>query len=188
MNSNEISLAGGVGQLADSFANAFADISQSDFIAQQFTLNEQLAGVQAKEAINQGKVEQEVSQEKTGQLSGEQIASEAAQGVSVHGGTAEITREQTGEIGGLDYTTIGNNAFLKSLGYKIDAVNNQSSATMQPEAGTNKAANSLLAGGIDFYQSSIKANSYPSSQELDSASLPIQQWGDLSEPLKRQKL
>ena len=172
MNSSEITLAGGVGELAGSFANAFADISQSNFIAQQFQLNEQLAGVQSQEAIDQGKVEQQVSQEKTAALGGQQVAAEAAQGVNVHGGTAEITREQTGEIGGLDYTTIGNNAFLKSLGYKIDAVNDQSQATMQQEAGSNKAANTLLGGGIDFYQSSIKASSYPSSQQLDSASLP----------------
>jgi hypothetical protein len=112
-------------------------------------------------------VEQQISQEKTAGLSGQQVAAEAAQGIDVHTGTAELTREQTGEIGSEDYLTIGNNAFLKGLGYKIEGVNAGASAAMEKEAGLNKAGNSLLGGSNDLYQAQIKAIAY--DQQTDQA-------------------
>lgn len=160
MNLDTLNVLTGVEALTGSFANAFADISQSNYVAQQFQFNEQIAKIQSEEAINAGTVEQEISQEKTGQLSGQQQASEAAQGVSVNSGTAVITRQQTSEIGGKDYLTIGNNAFLKSLGYQIQGVNDKSEAVMTKEAGVNKATNTLLGGANDFYRSTMKAVAY----------------------------
>jgi len=152
-------LTGGV-QLFDSFANAFADISQSNFIAQQFQMNEKLAGIQSEEALNQGREEQTVSQERTSQLSGSQKAAEAASGVDVNSGTPEITRQQTGEIGGLDYLTLGNNAFMKSLGYQIQGENMGTQAELEKNAGITKASNALLGGGEELYQTQLKAIAY----------------------------
>jgi hypothetical protein len=179
MNVDTLNEMGGISQGLNSFANAFSEISQSDFIAQQFKFNEQLAGIQSEEAITQGTTEQEISQEKNAQLSCQQVVAEAAQGVDVHTGTAELTRQQTGEIGGKDYLTLGNNAFLKSLGYKIAGLNDESQAGMQQTAGINKAENTLLGGATEMFQSSMKAVAYdqqakqagtPTNKQLDSAS------------------
>ena len=160
MNIDTLNILSGGDQMLNSFANAFSDISQSNYVAQQFKFNEQLAGIQSQEALTQGQTEQEISQEKNAQLSGQQVVAEAAQGVDVHSGTAEVTRQQTGEIGGKDYLTLGNNAFLKSIGYKIEGVNDQSESNMQTTAGVNKAAQSLLGGANDMFGSTMKAMAY----------------------------
>lgn len=172
MSNSAFQDAGIIEEGASSFANAFADISQSNFIAEQFKMNEQMANIQAGEAITQGTIEQQVSQQKTGELSGEQKASEAAQGVEVHSGTAEITRSQTAEIGGEDYATIGNNAMMKALGFKINALNDKSQAEMETSAGINKAANTLLSGANEMYSSSMKAMSYDQSSNPSSYTDP----------------
>ena len=150
----------GIMQGGNALINAFADISQSDFVSQQFLFNENIAKIQSEEAITQGKFEQTISQERTAQLSGQQQAAEGAQGADVHTGTAAVTREQTSTIGGLDYLTIGNNAFLKSLGYKIEGENAKTEAWQTKAAGENKAENSLLGGAEEMFQSHIKALSY----------------------------
>ena len=175
-------LMGGT-EVMNAAVNAFADQSQSDFISQQFTLNENIAKVQSQEAIDQGKVEQTISQQRTGQIGGAQKAAEAASGVDVKTGTPVTMREQTGEIGGLDYVTIGNNAMMKSLGFQIQAQNDNTNAALQKNAGTTKATQQLLGGGEDLFQSQLKAIDYenfppgqsspppyqpPSVQELDS--------------------
>lgn len=160
MNLDTLNILSGGEQLLSGFMNAFADISQSNFIAQQFQLNEQLAQVKAQEAMTAGNVEQQIQQQRTGQLGGQQQAAEAAQGVDVHTGTAAITRTQTGEIGGKDYLTIGNNAFLKGLGYQIEGANANTDAALEKASGTHRATSALLGGANDFYQSTLKAISY----------------------------
>lgn len=155
-----LSVLTGAGQMGNGIANAFAESSQSNFIAQQFKFNEDIAKIQTEEATLQGREEQQVSQERTAQLGGAQQAAEAAQGVDVTTGTPAITRFQTSEIGGLDYLTIGNNAFLKGMGYKISALNDQTQATLTEEEGANKSINSLFQGGEELYQGGIKAVAY----------------------------
>ncbi len=152
-------ITGGI-QGVDSIINAFSDISAGNFAAQQFQFNESLSKIQGEEALSQGQFEQQISQQKTAQLSGEQVAAEAAQGADVHGGTATITKEQTGEIGGLDYLTIGNNAMMKAIGFEIQGANDASQAWQATDAGWNKAGNSLLSGSESMMQSGIKAQAY----------------------------
>ena len=48
LNMDSLNIAEGGEQVLNSFANAFADISQSDFISQQFKFNEQLAGIRGE--------------------------------------------------------------------------------------------------------------------------------------------
>ena len=152
-------LMGAVGA-GNGIANAFADISQGNFIAQQFKFNQQIADIQGQEATLQGQEQQQVSQERTAELSGSQIGAEAAQGVDVHTGTSAITRQQTSEIGALDYLTIGNNAFLKTLGFKIQGVNDSTQAGMAQNAGQFKASQSLLGGAEELFQGTMKAIDY----------------------------
>lgn len=153
-------MLGGLEGLANGAANAYAESSEANFVAGQFKFNQQISAIQAQEAQQQGVIEQQISQERTTQLSGQQITSEAAQGVDVHGGTAVITRQQTGEIGGLDYLTIGNNAFLKGLGYQIQGENEAAKSALTLEAGKNKASQSLLGGLETLGQDTMKAISY----------------------------
>lgn len=160
MNPSTLNILAGGEQFLGSFANAFADISQSNFIAQQFQMNEQIAEVQATQSEQQGQVEAELSQQRTGQLSGQQVASEAAEGVITNTGTSEATRLETSKIGSQDYLTIGNNAFLKGLGYKIQALNDTSSAQMELQTGRHQASNALLGGASEFYQGTMRAIAY----------------------------
>jgi len=172
---------GGVDVL-NSIVNATAEINQSDFISKQFQFNEHIAEIQSREAITQGRVEQQISQERTAQLHGEQVAAEAAQGVDVNSGTPAITRQQTAEIGGIDYLTLGNNAAMKALGFKIQGENAATQAGLETSAGFNKAGDTLLGGAEQLFQTQLKAIDYenfptgptsgsePSQQELESSS------------------
>ena len=150
----------GVVVAGDSLINALSEIDQASFASKQFEFNADMAKIQGEEAITQGKFEQQISQEKTGALSGQQVAAEAAQGGDVHTGTAELTREQTGEIGGLDYLTIGNNAMMKAIGFEIQGENDKTQEWQATNAGTNKAMNSLLSGAEETMQLGFKAQSY----------------------------
>lgn len=150
----------GVVVAGDSIINALSEIDQANFASKQFEFNADIAKIQSEEAITQGKFEQQISQEKTAALSGQQQAAEAAQGGDIHTGTAEITRQQTGEIGGLDYLTIGNNAMMKAIGFEIQGVNDQTESWQAKNAGANKAMNSLLSGAEETMQMGFKAQSY----------------------------
>ena len=152
-------LTGGM-DMGNSIANALSDLAESSFTAQQYRFNQQIAGLQSEEALDQGKEQQQVSQERTAELGGQQKAAQAASGVNVNSGSALITRRQTGEIGGLDFTTIGNNAFLKSLGFKIQGLNDAGQAGMAQLAGTNKAMNDLQAGSQELFQNVMKGIDY----------------------------
>lgn len=161
----------GVEQGGQSLINALSDISEGNFAAQQFEFNEQMSKIQGEEAITQGQFEQQQIEQKTAQLSGQQVSAEAAQGVDVHTGTPQITRQQTGEIGGLDYLTIGNNTMMKALGYQIQGLNDQTSAWEAESAASNKAMNSLLSGAEETMQAGFKAQSYDlASNSLATAS------------------
>lgn len=175
MDVNLLNTLTGVGKAANSFANAFAEVSQSNFIAQQFQFNEEIAGIQAEQALAQGVVQQQVLQDKTGLLAGEQTARQAAQGVDVNTGTSQVIREQTAERSGRDYLTLGNNAFLKSLGYKIQGLNDETSAAFAKRSGANKANNLLLGGTEELFQTGLKAiayDKYPTTPAATS-SLPF---------------
>lgn len=152
-------LQGGI-DLGNGIANAYADQSNANFIAQQFKFNSQISEIQGQEALEQGKFEQQLSQERTAQLSGQQQGAEAAQGVDVSTGTPAITRLQTGEIGGIDYATIGMNSYLKNLGYKIKGLNEKTQGEMEENAGKWKAGQDLLSGAQGLFQSGLKAWDY----------------------------
>lgn len=154
-----------------SLINALSDIDAGNFASKQFEFNEQLSKIEGEEAITQGQFEQQISQQKTAQLSGQQVAAEAAQGADVHTGTAEITRQQTGEIGGLDYLTIGNNAMMKALGYQIQGLNDQTNAWQEKQSADTKAMNSLLSGAESTLQMGFKAQSYDLAEKESAQDL-----------------
>ena len=115
-----------------------------------------MEGIQGNEAIEQGTVEQEISQQRTAELSGQQQVSETAQGIDVKSGTALATKQQTGDIGALDYLTIGNNAALKSLGFQMDATADNASGQMAKLGGNFKAGQSAYQGTVEMFTDTMK--------------------------------
>jgi hypothetical protein len=161
------SLTGGLMQLGDSIANANVEQAFGNFQASQYNNEAELDTLKGQNEQVKGVQEQTIQQEHTTQLSGEQQASEAAQGVDVNSGTARMTKSQTAQIGGLNYLTIGNTAALKSLGFDLSSVTNQASASMAKIGANFKASQSTYQGEIEMFDSTMKGVSHLQNSSSD---------------------
>jgi len=158
-------LAGGL-EFGNALFNLATEERRKQYIAQQFKFNEDIANLQQQEAIYAGTIKQNIFQERTAQLSSAQKAAEAAQGVDISSFGPAFTRLQTGEIGGIDYLTIANNAYLEGLGYQIKKENYAISSMLEQNEAEYEKRRTLLGGVESLYQSGIKALAY--------AQMPVQ--------------
>jgi hypothetical protein len=142
----------------------FGGIQKSDALSaeekythDQLLLNEDLASERSKQAIAQGEFEQGIQQGRTAQMVGGQKASGAAEGIDVNTGTSKIIQEQTAEIGGKDFATIGNNAWMKSLGYQIEGENE--AIKDNSLAFENKKRETMFGAATGLYSNVMRAYS-----------------------------
>lgn len=117
--------------------------------------NVQIAGWQASAAITAGQNAEEMSDLKTAQTYSSQRAAMAANGVDLSEGSASEVLASTKVIGGINATTIHNNALMTAWGYQVAGVNATNSANFYDAASKNvnpgtSAATSLLtsAGSV----------------------------------------
>lgn len=80
-----------------------------------------MADMQAGQALQAGEREQQRSRLSTGQLKSKQIASMAANGIALDGGTANAVLTSTDVLGEVDANTIEQNALMSAWGYRTEA-------------------------------------------------------------------
>lgn len=96
--------------------------AQQAFLAQQDRINQQraqqLAQIQANDALQRGQVAEERQRQITGQRLGTQTAALAAQGTDLAGSPTDILGD-TARAGELDAQTIRSNAAREAWGYQV---------------------------------------------------------------------
>lgn len=149
------SIAGSVGSgvLGAFGASAKADAESSAlaYKAQVARNNAIIAERNAQAAIETGSVKGQINDLKTKSLIGQQLVTQAANGLDVNSGSNLDVRQSTADIGRLDTLTIIANAGKEAVGYLNQAENFEAEATLQDmgsryakEAGEINVMSSLL--------------------------------------------
>lgn len=131
--------------------------SQKQALAYQASIaknNQQVAGWQASAAITAGQNAEELSDLKTSQTLSSQRAAMAANGVDVTEGSASEVLASTRVIGGINATTIHNNALMTAWGYQVAGVNATNAGNFYNAAANQvnpmtSVATSLLTSGTN---------------------------------------
>lgn len=147
---------GAAGQMQQAQATASANRYQ----AKVAEMNATLADRRAKDAIERGANEEQRKRQQVAQLSGQQRAAMAANGVDLNFGSPLNTLVDTAVLGELDALTIRTNANRQAYDFKVDAVNKRASAEMSrlsadsaETGGWLNAAGTILGGGTKAYGS-----------------------------------
>ena len=110
--------------------------------------NQQLAALNARDAVERGEQRERAQRERTARLAGEQHAAQAANMVDTTFGSALAVATRTAMEGELEALNIRSNAHREAYGYKLDGVNAANRAAQQRAAGENaRTASVLQAGG-----------------------------------------
>lgn len=136
-----LSLAGGISQ-------ANAERSLGDYQQSIFNINARFSELQGEDAIRRGDKEATKIKRQAKQLIGKQRATLAAQGIELDEGTALAIQEDTAELGAADAMTVRNNAWREAWGYRAQALDLRSQGRLAKLGSRNRAANSLLSGGL----------------------------------------
>ena len=120
--------------------------------------NKVLADMQAKDALERGSLSKQGHRRQVSQIRGSQIASMAARGLDLGGGTAADVLASTDIMAQYDAKTIGDNAEKEAEGYRMMGKNYQANASLL----NNRAGreNPLLSGASSLLTNANKVSEY----------------------------
>lgn len=133
-------------------ANAAAIRAASEYQRRQFERNQEFANLQAESALARGTTEANLTRAAGRRVIGAQRAALAASGIEVDSGTALELQAQTAGAAAMDAEAIRTNAWREAWGYRVEALNAGTSASLASSAGRVSAANTLLTGGLNALQ------------------------------------
>ncbi len=153
-----ITAAQTAGTFAAQRAQARAAGAQGEYEGKVLDENAKLAGAQAVDAVERGKVAADLKDQETTQRTGAARASMAAQGLDIATGSAVDVQGNIAKIGAIDRATIENNAAREAWGYKVQATDLTRRAQLARSAGANARAgldedslSTLLSGAAKTY-------------------------------------
>jgi len=114
-----------------------------------YDTNARLKDLLAEDAIIRGDRQAVKAKQSAKRLIGSQRAALAAQGIDIESGSALDIQEETASLGAEDALNIRNNAWRESWGYKVQANNYRSAASISRTTAKNKSKNTLLTGGLN---------------------------------------
>lgn len=144
---------GTIGTYASAGASIFGGISAMNAHNYQFAVasnNAKIMEMSRDQSNMAGQTEESRQKLKTGQLVGEQLATQGASGVDVSQGSPADVRSATQAQGDLDAATIRYNYARQAYGYGTEAANYRSEATMQKSAAKDALIGGILKGGASF--------------------------------------
>lgn len=137
-------ILGAAGQVQSANAQAAA----SNYNAQVQDMNARISERRARDAVDRGQVEEQAHRRKVAQLTGQQTAAMAANGVDVSFGSSLDTLVDTAMMGELDALQIRSNATSEAYDRRVDATNQRAGATLsRMEAKAAKTGGYLAAAG-----------------------------------------
>jgi hypothetical protein len=150
----------GASKTADANAAAYG------YKAQVAANNAQIAEMNAREAVRSGATQGQNNDLKTRNLVGQQLVTQASNGLDVNSGSNVDVRQSAIDLGHLDTLTIINNAAKKAVGYKNQAgqfmaesqLNKMSAANAETEGEIN-VAKSLIGGASSVSDKWLSFNS-----------------------------
>lgn len=119
--------------------------------------NAKVAGIQADDAILQGEKAARQVESTGSKVQGDQRAAFAAQGIEADSGTAADVQTDTQKFSALDALTVRNNAKKAAWGYRVQGAGYTAQGNLNYLAGINSSNNTLLTGGLNFFNSAAKA-------------------------------
>lgn len=131
-------------------AEALAQYSSGQDAGRIANQNASLLNKSAKQAIAQGEDRVGAISRQARQITGQQRASFAGQGVSVESGSAADVQEETALLAGEDIARVRNNAALEAFGFRTRAYNEKQVGAAARRAGAFSAGSTLLGAA---YQS-----------------------------------
>lgn len=125
--------------------------NQRDYAATLYDANAGIARLQAEDAITRGRQDENMSRIATKGLIGRQRAAMGAQGIDIGRDSAMDVQEDAAAMGELEALTIRNNAAREAWGYRVQAANLGSNASLQRKAGRTQLYGSITTAGIRAY-------------------------------------
>lgn len=123
--------------------------------------NAATARMQAADALERGKIEEQQHRTKVTRLLGEQRANIAASGFELGDMTSQDIFGDTAALGELDALNIRNNAKREAWGYEVQAGNFNADASLSRMSGRNSRTASMWQAGGDLLSGASKfANNY----------------------------
>jgi hypothetical protein len=142
------------------YSGAKAIKAQGDYESQQHQTNAQLAEIQAEDATRRGEKDAQAINKKVRSTIGAQRVAAAAQGLDPNEGMALDAQAESVELGALEAEAIRNNAWRESFGHKTEAQNSRGKSSFTKLAADNKARNTLITGGLQFFSHAAQAGGY----------------------------
>lgn len=143
--------------LSSAIFNAQALKSQSQYQANQFEFNAQMAEIQARDAIRRGQEMQRRLRLSGQKLKGAQRASYAGQGVQLDTDTPAAVADETNQLVTLDALQIQNNAWREAFGYKVQTMELRGDEALAAIAGNFNASQTLISGGMSALNYGMRA-------------------------------
>ena len=125
-------------------------------------LNNELLEFQRQDVLAQGTRESGKIREAAKRMESDQIAAYAAQGIDVNSGSASLVRADTAYLAEIDALEVKNNAMKAAFGYRVNQLQNTINARTGSTAAENRAASTLVTGGLGAITDI--ANAYTSYQ------------------------
>lgn len=137
-----------IGAIATAFESSKSIRAQGDYEASIARTNATIAGIQAKQAIQEGDVAASRKDMETQQTVGALRASQGASGVDVNVGSPAAARAGVAGVGAIDELTIRNNAARQAWGYQTEAIEDTYKGQFAQLTAKSQSDQSLLNGGL----------------------------------------
>ncbi len=134
--------------LGGAYSESQALQREGNYKRDQILMNARFADMQAEDAIARGDKAASTQTKQVKQMVGSQRAALAAQGIDINSGSARDVISDTESMGALDRLQIKSNAWREAWGYKVQAVDQRSQASMTSIGARAQAGNTLLTGGM----------------------------------------
>lgn len=144
------------------------DEFRANYEAGQNEANARLARIQTEDAYRRGEELAIKQQRKSGIIQGQQRLAMGAQGIDLSTGTAAQLVDETSMLSSEDERTIKNNAWREAWGYRVNAQQYDSQASMKRHEARARRGNTLLTAGLsaigpitdsaDYLYKAVKSN------------------------------
>lgn len=148
----------GLASIGNGYAQYTALKAQGDFQVAMAQINQQFAGIEAKDAVDRGEFEANQIRRRATHVVGDQRAAAAAQGIDVNdsqGSVSDVIAD-TQLASEQDMTRARSNAWKLAWGIKTQATLNVDTARFNQTGKNFEANQSLLTGGINAMGDALK--------------------------------
>lgn len=128
------------------------DQEAANSAARVYDWNARVADLQAEDAIDRGRYEEDRFRSQIDQFIGTQRATQAASGTDVNFGSNVDVQADTAYLGELDALAIRTNAYREAWGYRVEGIDNRARAMIARKSGVQAAEAGKVAARAAYWQ------------------------------------